>query len=173
VRVVAATHRDLDQWARDGRFREDLYYRLNVVTIEVPPLRDRPEDVPVLAELFLARYGTRPDAPRPHLTGDSLAALQAQPWPGNVRELENTLHRACILAQGEALTVEDLDLRDATAATADAPTGDLRATLARVERELIQRAVREHGGNLSAAGRSLGVERNLLRYKLRKHGLRS
>ncbi|MET0554342.1 MAG: sigma-54 dependent transcriptional regulator [Vicinamibacteria bacterium] len=173
VRVVAATHRDLEQWSRDGRFREDLYYRLNVVTIEVPPLRDRPEDVPGLADLFLARYGTRPGAPRPHLAGDALAALQAQPWPGNVRELENTLHRACILARSEALGVEDLDLRDATAGgSADAPAGDLRATLARVERELIERAVREHAGNLSAAGRSLGVERNLLRYKLRKHGLR-
>jgi DNA-binding NtrC family response regulator len=172
VRVVAATHRDLEQWTRDGRFREDLYYRLDVVTIEVPPLRDRPDDVPVLADLFLARYGTRPGSPR--LAPASLAALQAQPWPGNVRELENTLHRACILARGDELTVEDLDLKDAAGGTStEAPTADLRATLARVERELIERAVREHGGNLSAAGRALGVERNLLRYKLRKHGLRS
>jgi DNA-binding NtrC family response regulator len=174
VRVVAATHRDLEQWVRDGRFREDLYYRLNVVTIEVPPLRDRPEDVPVLAELFLARYGNRPGAPRPTLSADARAALQSQPWPGNVRELENALHRACILARGDALTVEDLDLRDAAAgASPEAATVDLRAILARVERELLERAVREHGGNLSAAGRALGVERNLLRYKLRKHGLRS
>jgi DNA-binding NtrC family response regulator len=174
VRVVAATHRDLEQWVRDGRFREDLYYRLNVVAIEVPPLRDRPDDVPVLADLFLARYGARPGAPRPRLAPASLAALQAQPWPGNVRELENTLHRACILARGEELTVEDLDLKDAAGGTSpDASTVDLRATLARVERELLERAVREHGGNLSAAGRALGVERNLLRYKLRKHGLRS
>ena len=174
VRVVAATHRDLERWVRDGRFREDLYYRLNVVTIEVPPLRDRPDDVPVLAGLFLARYGTRPGAPHPRLAPESLAALQAQPWPGNVRELENTLHRACILARGEELTVEDLDLKDASGGTSsEASAVDLRATLARVERELLERAVREHGGNLSAAGRALGVERNLLRYKLRKHGLRS
>ena len=130
--------------------------------------------MPVLAELFLARYGTRPGAPRPRLAADSLAALQSQPWPGNVRELENTLHRACILARGDQLTVEDLDLRDAAGgASAEAATGDLRAILARVERELLERAMREHGGNLSAAGRALGVERNLLRYKLRKHGLRS
>jgi DNA-binding NtrC family response regulator len=173
VRVVAATHRDLEQWVRDGRFREDLYYRLNVVTIEVPPLRDRPDDVPALAELFLARYGARPGAATPRLAPASLAALQAQPWPGNVRELENTLHRACILARGEVIEVEDLDLKDASAEPADAPSGDLRAILARVERELLERAVREHGGNLTAAGRALGVERNLLRYKLRKHGLRS
>ncbi len=173
VRVVAATHRDLEQWVRDGRFREDLYYRLNVVTIEVPPLRDRPDDVPALAELFLARYGARPGAATPRLAPASLAALQAQPWPGHVRERETTLHRACILARGEVIEVEDLDLKDASAEPADAPAGDLRAILARVERELLERAVREHGGNLTAAGRALGVERNLLRYKLRKHGLRS
>jgi DNA-binding NtrC family response regulator len=173
VRVVAATHRDLEQWVRDGRFREDLYYRLNVVTIEVPPLRDRPDDVPALAELFLERYGNRPGAARPKLAPASLAALQAQPWPGNVRELENALHRACILARGDVIEVEDLDLKDASPEPADAPSGDLRAVLARVERELLERAVREHGGNLTAAGRALGVERNLLRYKLRKHGLRS
>jgi len=171
VRIVAATHRDLPQWIREGRFREDLYYRLNVVRLEVPPLRARPEDVPSLVELFLARYGTRPDGSRVGITAEALALLQAQPWPGNVRQLENALHRACILGRGEALVPEDLDL--AGAAPEAAPlTGDLRAVLARVERELIERALREHGGNLTAAGRALGVERNLLRYKLRKHGLR-
>jgi DNA-binding NtrC family response regulator len=174
VRVVAATHRNLEQWVRDGRFREDLYYRLNVVTIEVPPLRERPDDVPVLAELFLARYGTRSEGERPQLSAEAQAALRSHPWPGNVRQLENTLHRACILARGGALSVLDLDLRDAPAGPpAEVPSTDLRATLARVERELIERAVRDHSGNLSAAGRALGVERNLLRYKLRKHGLRS
>ncbi len=171
VRVVAATHRDLPQWIREGRFREDLYYRLNVVRLEVPPLRARPEDVPSLAELFLARYGTRPDGSRVGITAEAMALLQAQPWPGNVRQLENALHRACILCRGEALVPEDLDLAGA-APEATPLTGDLRAVLARVERELIERALREHAGNLTAAGRALGVERNLLRYKLRKHGLR-
>jgi DNA-binding NtrC family response regulator len=173
VRIVAATHRDLDQWVREGRFREDLYYRLNVVRIEVPPLRERPEDIPALVELFLGRYGVRPEGQALTLTPDALAALQAHPWPGNVRQLENALHRACILCAGDAITPEDLDLAGSTpAALPVAPSGDLRAVLARVERELIERALREHSGNLTAAGRALGIERNLLRYKLHKHGLR-
>ena len=171
VRVVAATHRDLESWVREGRFREDLYYRLNVVRIDVPPLRERADDIPALAELFLARYGTRADGTRPRLSAEAMAALQSHPWPGNVRQLENALHRACILARGDTLGVEDLDL-PGTSPAAEGPSGDLRAVLARVERELIDRALREHGGNLTAAGRALGIERNLLRYKLRKHGLR-
>jgi len=172
VRVVAATHRDLTQWIREGRFREDLYYRLNVVRLEVPPLRDRPEDLPDLAELFLRRYSTRADGTCLTLTPDAMALLQAQPWPGNVRQLENTLHRASILATEDALTPDDLDLPTGEATSSGASSGDLKGVLARVERELIERALRENGGNLSAAGRALGVERNLLRYKLRKHGLR-
>jgi DNA-binding NtrC family response regulator len=172
VRVVAATHRDLEAGIREGRFREDLYYRLNVVRIDVPPLRERPEDVPALVEVFLARYGSRPDGTQMSITPEALAVLQSQPWPGNVRQLENAVHRACILATGAVLTPEDLDLGEAPAPATRAPSGDLREILARVERELIERAVREHGGNLTAAGAALGIERNLLRYKLRKHGLR-
>jgi DNA-binding NtrC family response regulator len=171
VRIVAATHRDLEQWVRESRFREDLFYRLNVVRIDVPPLREHPDDIPALVELFVARYGAR-GATRLTVTPEALAALQSYPWPGNVRQLENALHRACILARGEAITAEDLDLPNAAPAAPDAPSGDLRAILARVERELIERALREHAGNLTAAGRALGIERNLLRYKLRKHGLR-
>jgi DNA-binding NtrC family response regulator len=96
--------------------------------------------------------------------------LRARPWPGNVRQLENVVHRATILCAGDEIGAEDV--AEDEGAPAPAAAQDLRATLLRVERELIERAVREHGGNLSAAGRSLGVERNLLRYKLRKHGLR-
>jgi DNA-binding NtrC family response regulator len=173
VRIVAATHRDLDQWVREGRFREDLFYRLNVVRIDVPPLRERPEDIPALVDLFLGRYGTRAGGTRLTLTAEAMATLQSHPWPGNVRQLENALHRACILCGGDAIEPEDLDLAGSSGAAPNAaPSGDLRAVLARVERELIERALREHSGNLTAAGRALGIERNLLRYKLHKHGLR-
>jgi DNA-binding NtrC family response regulator len=171
VRVVAATNRDLEAALREGRFRDDLYYRLNVVTLDLPPLRERPEDVPPLVELFLARYGRRADGVPLRVSPAALATLQAFPWPGNVRQLENVVHRAAILCAGDEIGPQDVapELSEPAAP----PAGDLRSVLTRVERELLERALREHGGNLSAAGRALGVERNLLRYKLRKHGLRS
>jgi two-component system, NtrC family, response regulator HydG len=172
VRIVAATHRDLAQCVRDGRFREDLYYRLNVVRVDVPPLRERPEDIPALADLFLARYGRRPDGRCVRLSPDALAPLLAHPWPGNVRQLENALHRASIVCSEDTITPDDLDLATTAPPPSEAAGGDLRSVLARVERELIERALREHNGNLTAAGRALGIERNLLRYKLHKHGLR-
>ena len=170
VRIVAATHRDLEADLRAGRFREDLYYRLNVVRLDVPALRERPEDIEPLCALFLERYGRRPDGSVPRLGAAASALLRARPWPGNVRQLENVIHRATILAAGDEIGPEDVAEDEDTPAPA---TGqDLRATLLRVERDLLARAVREHAGNLSAAGRALGIERNLLRYKLRKHGLR-
>jgi two-component system, NtrC family, response regulator HydG len=171
VRVIAATNRDLESAIRDRRFREDLYYRLNVVTIHVPPLRERREDVPALVRLFLARYGARPGGGLTEITPEALAALQAFHWPGNVRQLENVVHRGTVLCRDGLIRPEDVAL-ELTEAPGRAPTIDLRATLNAVEQDLLARAIREHHGNLTAAGRSLGIERNLLRYKLRKHGLR-
>jgi len=172
VRVIAATNRDLESAMRERLFREDLYYRLNVVTIHVPPLRERREDVPALARLFVARYGARPDGRLTEITPEALAALQAFAWPGNVRQLENVVHRGTVLCRDGVIRPEDVAL-ELTDVPGPAPvTRDLRATLNGVEQELLERAIREHHGNLTAAGRSLGIERNLLRYKLRKHGLR-
>jgi two-component system NtrC family response regulator len=175
VRVVAATNRDLETALRERRFREDLYYRLNVVTVPVPALRERREDIPALIELFVSRYGQRPGGGEFVVTPEAMAALQAYAWPGNVRQLENVIHRATILGRDGLIHVEDvaLDLAQGASSPSAVPqTSDLRATLNALEQELLERAIREHGGNLTAAGRALGVERNLLRYKLRKHGLR-
>ncbi len=171
VRVIAATNRDLESAMRERRFREDLYYRLNVVTIHVPPLRERREDVPALVRLFLARYGARPDGGLTEIAPEALAALQVFPWPGNVRQLENVVHRGTVLCRDGLIRPEDVAL-ELTETPGPAATIDLRATLNAVEQDLLARAIREHHGNLTAAGRSLGIERNLLRYKLRKHGLR-
>jgi DNA-binding NtrC family response regulator len=176
VRVVAATNRDLEAALRERRFREDLYYRLNVVTVQVPALRERREDIPALVQLFASRYGQRPAGGELVVTPEAMAALQTYSWPGNVRQLENVIHRATILCRDGVVRVEDvsLELAEGTSSVSAAlpPTTDLRATLNAVEQELLERAIREHHGNLTAAGRSLGIERNLLRYKLRKHGLR-
>lgn len=171
VRVVAATNRDLDVATQQGRFRTDLFYRLNVVPIVMPALRDRLDDIPLLADLFVNRYGRRPNGQQVRLASGTIAALQAYPWPGNVRQLENVIHRGCVLCQDDEMVPEDvaLELRPDTAAPM---SGDLRGTLAALERDLIARAIRDHHGNLAAAGRALGIERNLLYYKLRKYGFR-
>ncbi|MBN2370977.1 MAG: sigma-54-dependent Fis family transcriptional regulator [Vicinamibacteria bacterium] len=173
VRIVAATNRDLEAAIRTERFRADLFYRLNVIRIEIPPLRERPEDIPPLAGLFLSRYGQRPGGACVRITAEAMEALKAHNWPGNVRELENVIHRGVILCRGDEISAEDvtIELNETTSVLPGA--GDLRAVLARVEREIISRALHENHGNLTAAGRSLGIERNLLRYKLRKHGLRA
>ena len=172
VRMLAATNRDLEAAMRERTFREDLYYRLNVVTIQVPPLRDRPEDIPALVDLFISRYGRRADGGAIAVAPEALAALQAYPWPGNVRQLENIVHRATVLCRDRVIQLEDVALELGDSRSAGPLTTDLRATLNAVEQGLLERAVREHHGNLTAAGRALGIERNLLRYKLRKHGLR-
>ena len=108
VRVIAATNRALDEAVKQGAFREDLYYRLAVITIEVPPLRDRPGDIPLLARHFAEQAALRAERGRPALTDAAIAHLAAQPWPGNVRELENTIERAVILAAGDVLDVADV-----------------------------------------------------------------
>jgi DNA-binding NtrC family response regulator len=172
VRILAATNQDLEAAIRERTFREDLYYRLNVVTISLPPLRQRKEDIPALVELFVSRYGRRPDGSVMQVAPEALAALQAYSWPGNVRQLENAVHRATVLCRDGVVQVEDVTSEMGEAGGAPPLSTDLRATLNRVEHELLERAVREHHGNLTAAGRALGIERNLLRYKLRKHGLR-
>jgi two-component system, NtrC family, response regulator HydG len=172
VRVIAATNHDLEQAMREKRFREDLFYRLNVVTIHVPPLKERREDIPALVELFVQRYDRRPEGRGIEVSPEALATLQEFAWPGNVRQLENVVHRATVLCRESLIRAEDIALDLAPGPSKVAFANDLRATLNGVEEELLRRAIREHHGNLTAAGRALGIERNLLRYKLRKHGLR-
>ena len=172
VRILAATNRDLQEAMRERRFREDLFYRLNVVTIQVPPLRERRQDIPALVHLFLSRYGGRETGRPTDITPEAVAALQGFSWPGNVRQLENVVHRATVLCRDDTVGVEDIALELGERGASAPLQTDLRATLNAVEQQLLERAVREHHGNLSAAGRALGIERNLLRYKLRKHGLR-
>ncbi|OGA47071.1 MAG: hypothetical protein A3G25_15570 [Betaproteobacteria bacterium RIFCSPLOWO2_12_FULL_63_13] len=178
VRVVSATNKDLEEEIRHGHFREDLFYRLSVVPLEVPPLRERREDIPLLAEHFLER-AAKPGAAKRRLTIEALNALLAWDWPGNIRELENTIERACILSQGEALTFEDLPLeiaRGAGHATFECGTDvtklSLNQTLARVNREVerqaITRALASRRGNRTEAARHLGISRRTLLYKMKR-----
>src|SRR5712671_3424408 len=175
VRLVAATNRDLRAALEDGTFREDLYYRLNVVPIDIPPLREHKEDVSGLANLFLARFAK--DSGRSEaITGISPAAMQllaGHYWPGNVRELQNVIERACALASGSQLEVGDIQLdsprnRANSSSERFLPDG---MTLDQWEDEMIREALKRAGGNKSQAARLLGLSRNALRYRLSKIGI--
>jgi two-component system NtrC family response regulator len=167
ARLVTATNANLQKALSAGTFREDLFYRLAVVQIQMPPLRDRDGDIPLLAKAFLRRFAAQ--AAREGLTFDkeALHAMNSHPWPGNVRELENCVRRAVIMAEGKQITARDLGLTSAAVATA----GTLKAAREAVDREMIQRALRKHNGKISAAAAELDVSRPTLYELMDKLGI--
>jgi len=191
VRIVAATHRDLDAMVREGRFREDLLYRLRVVPIAIPPLRERAEDIPVLAEHFVARYAAELGTTARFVSESTLEHLAAHDWPGNVRELENAIKRALVLAPHEVLSPDDFAFLQGAPAPEAAPGGSLedlvreevRTLLAadehdlhgrlleRVERPLLEAVLLHTGGNQLRAAAILGINRNTLRKKISELGI--
>ena len=185
VRVVAATHRDLPGRVAEGRFRQDLLYRLNVVEIHVPPLRERPEDVEPLLRCFVQQQAARLSRPRAEVSDEAIDALRRHPWPGNVRELQNAAERAVLLAEGPVLRAHDfLDTeRGALGPTEGAAVADTRAAgtdlkaasraaAARTERRMIEAALRETDDNVTRAADKLGLSRRGLQIKMRELGLR-
>ncbi len=182
VRVVAATHRDLEKDVAEGRFREDLYYRLKVVEIELPPLRDRSEDIPALCARFLAGVAKRLGRETRPLSAEALALMMRYAWPGNVRELRNVLEQAAVLSSGDAIEAADLNLSAATGgtgpSTAAAMTSAIfseakKSMVEDFEREFLLRALREHDGNISRTAQSIGMVRQSLQQKIRELELRS
>jgi transcriptional regulator with GAF, ATPase, and Fis domain len=185
VRIVAATNADLESDIKDGRFRADLYYRLNVLQIRVPPLRERPEDILLLARAFAAEVAARLGRPAPEIEEETLARLVSYPWPGNVRELRSVIERALILHPGRGLG--DLDLAPepvgpaapapgaqtdtAPGSASDADTLTMRENLNRLERSLLMEALRRSHGVRREAARLLGIDARNLAYYCRKHGL--
>jgi DNA-binding NtrC family response regulator len=171
VRVVAATNRDLESMVREGTFREDLYYRLNVVTLRIPPLRERPEDLDGLIEHFLRSAGYR----GPALSEPARRALHAHDWPGNVRELRNALEHAMIMAEGRSIDVTDLpDALQHPAAPAGPESGPVTprgGTLAEIEVRSILDAMSRCGYNQTRAARMLGITRRVMGYRIKKYGL--
>jgi DNA-binding NtrC family response regulator len=173
---VAATNRDLRAEVAARRFREDLYYRVAVFRISVPPLRERPADIPLLVSRFIAEYGAGRTL---HLLPDDLQRLVRHGWPGNVRELRNLIERACALSRGDALDLGDFfGNRDTPAPATEGiayhlPFKEAKAhVVEHFERQYLQVLLERHGGNLSAAARGAEVDRKHLRELLRKHGLR-
>jgi len=171
VRVLAATHRDLEEEVRAGRFREDLFYRLNVVHLRVPPLRERPEDVPVLARHFLARFAERFGLPSLHAPDALLHRLAGHAWPGNVRELENAIERLVALSPPEGLDLALLADRGGAAPAGERAPLPLKDRVQAYERGLVVEALRAARGNRSEAARRLGVSRVTLHDKLKRYGL--
>jgi DNA-binding NtrC family response regulator len=180
VRVIAATHRDLKEMVEAGAFRDDLLFRLRVVELEVPALRERGEDVALLARHFLEEVSPRPL----RLTPEAEAALRAYAWPGNVRELRNAVERAAIFCRGGIVQPDDLPAELRSSPTTSGPGAGLVSwergesfstaktrLVERVEREILRTALREHGGNVSSAARELGLHRQSLQQKLRRLGI--
>lgn len=177
VRIVAATHRDLRAMARERTFREDLYFRLSVIRLDLPPLRARQEDIALLAEHLLGLYAPK-GGPLPSFTNEALVRLSSYAWPGNVRELRNVLARALLLRKGPEITAEDLffdgeegEARPRAEATDDEMILLPGRTLAEVERETILKCLRRHRGNRRAAARELGLARSTLQVRAKELGV--
>jgi two-component system response regulator AtoC len=189
---ITATHMDLEKLVADGRFREDLYHRIHVVEVTMPPLRERGDDVVMLAAHFLARHAADYGVPAPRLTDAARRALTAHRWPGNIRELSHTLERAVVLAAGDSIDAADLGLRapigdrsrEAAAAAETAPlaavqvgTGSAVAvdfsagpvSMEAIERDMLFAALEKAGGSKTEAGRLLGMSRDMFRYRLAKY----
>jgi two-component system, NtrC family, response regulator AtoC len=179
VRVVAATNRELEEEVKEGRFREDLYFRINVVTIRLPPLRERPSDIPLLVDHFLAKYAARERRNDAGVAAAAMAILQRYSWPGNVRELENVIERALALSKDGVILPSDLPSeiaeQHATAGGGAAASGtggivEDRPTLAELERRYIELILRETGGNKKRAAEILGIDRRTLYRTLEREG---
>jgi len=172
VRILSATHKNLAQLVREGRFREDLYYRINVIDLQVPSLRERPEDIPELVEHVLERLGRQLGGSVPHLSDEALDRLLDYPFPGNVRELENILERAITLCEGDVITPAELGLPEPLPAEEDeGNNANLDDYVNEREKEAILKALEQTRHNKTAAARLLGISFRALRYRLKKLGL--
>ncbi|MBI5855399.1 MAG: sigma-54-dependent Fis family transcriptional regulator [Nitrospirae bacterium] len=175
IRVIAATNKDLKQAVAAGTFREDLYFRLNVVTLTLPPLRERPDDLPALAEFFMKRYAAETKKPGLRLSPEALNALMSYGWPGNVRELQNVLERAAVLSEGKVIEAEDLALTSAVApreglADLDQP---FHESVEGHKKRIIRQALARAGGSQTRAAEVLGLQRTYLARLIKQMGLKS
>ncbi len=171
VRVLAATHRELPALIQEGKFREDLYYRLNVIEIRMPPLRERTEDIPLLVDFFVRKFAAANDKPIQGVTDEVVAALKGYAWPGNVRELEHAVERAVILARGERLELSLFPTLPQPHASPDARKGPAvpGATLEEIERDAILKTLEAAGGSTSRAATMLGISPRTIQYKLKQY----
>ena len=176
VRVIAATNRDIEKAVKEGAFREDLYYRLNVVSIVIPPLRERKEDVPGLLDFFIKKYNTENKKSITGISAETRDLLMRYGYPGNVRELENIIERAVVLSKKGIITIADLPIHVRTPASedelpAETQQGSLNETMETIERSILLEALKASGGVQTRAAEKLGISERVLRYKLKKYKL--
>ncbi|MEJ2202264.1 MAG: sigma 54-interacting transcriptional regulator [Desulfuromonadaceae bacterium] len=171
VRILAATGRNLQEEISAGRFREDLYFRLAVVELSIPPLRERKEDIPLLADYFLENVGQREHRQHPRLLPDAVQALQAYDWPGNVRELQNLMEKVMIFSRGAQVSVSDIPWEVRRRNREASRDLSLKKAIQRLEQEYIQKALAQTGGNRTHAARLLDLSLRALMYKLKDYGL--
>jgi two-component system response regulator AtoC len=172
LRVVAATNRELERDVRTGRFRQDLYFRLSAFIIKLPPLRERPSEIELFAELFARQFGGRMKRPQLRIAADAMAALRKHDWPGNVRELRNAIEHAVVLAEDGVVTAQRLPDSVRGEPQAGATAGGMRGQVADIERRAIEDALEAEDGNQTRAARRLGISRRALLYKLDKYDLK-
>ena len=168
IRLICATNRDLTRMVTLGEFREDLLYRINTIHLEIPPLRERPEDIVPLARLFAARFGRQYGRPDLRLTAPAEQKLRQYPWKGNIRELEHAIEKAVIISDGAGLTPQDFRLQPSPLPAEDSPAA---TTLEEMEIQMIRRTMDACAGNLSAVAAQLGISRQTLYNKMKKYGL--
>ncbi|NOX90392.1 MAG: sigma-54-dependent Fis family transcriptional regulator, partial [Calditrichaeota bacterium] len=180
VRLIAATNRDLREMIAQSQFREDFYYRLNVINIQVPPLRKRKEDIPLLIDHFIKKYAQENHKNVRSISREAFDLLMKYDYPGNVRELENLIERAVVLARSDIIEKEDLPVqfhvkesRETSAPPLDFYPGNIREKIEAFEKDLIVRALKEANFNQSQAARNLGISERNLRYKMQKYGLKN
>jgi DNA-binding NtrC family response regulator len=171
ARIVAATNADLQAEVAAGRFRQDLFFRLNTVEIHLPPLRARREDIPLLAGHFLSQHARRYRRTVNQFTPAAMREMLESPWPGNVRQLDHVIERAVLMSQGDSIQPQDLGLQRSTTTGGAAQKLD-EMTLEEVEKALVEKALARHGGNISQAAESLGLSRTALYRRIEKHGLK-
>lgn len=167
IRLVCATNRDIPRMVANGEFRQDLFYRINTVTIELPPLRQRKEDIPLFVNLFIEKYAKAYGKDAPSVSPDAMRRLCSLQWPGNIRQLEHAVEKALIMSDGHTLSASDFDIADEAVAAASEASG----TLEQMERQAIAAAIRQQEGNMSEVAKQLGITRQTLYNKIKKYGL--
>lgn len=171
VRLIAATNTDLEKKVKEGKFREDLYYRLSVIEIRIPPLRERKEDIPVLVNNFIKTISEENKKPIKGIDNEAMTLLLQYPWPGNVRELKNVIERAVVLARGEYITANELPEKIRATGISRPALGTLKDALSEYERSLIVSAYKQHGHDKEATAKTLGIDLVTLYRKLKKYGI--